>query len=138
MTKPRFHTPQEAEAAFYHALTKRDIDMMMAVWAEDETISCVHPMGPAHTGRAAVKKSWQGVFRSSPPMKFLIEERSLTQDGSLAVHVVLEHIRVERQPPAPPVVATNVYRLMPDGWRMVLHHASPGPAPKKTAPKVLH
>lgn len=138
MTKPRFYSPREAEAAFYHALMKRDIDMMMAVWAEDETIGCVHPMGPAHTGRAAVKKSWQSVFRSSPPMKFLIEERSLMQDGSLAVHVVLEHIRVERQPPAPPVVATNVYRLTPDGWRMVLHHASPGPAPKKTAPKTLH
>lgn len=138
MTKPRFYSPREAEAAFYNAFMKRDLEAMMAVWADDERVSCVHPMGAAHTGQAAVRRSWQGVFRNSPPMKFLIEERSLVQDGGFAVHVVLEHIRVGQGPPGPPVVATNVYRLTPDGWRMVLHHASPGPAPKKTAPKTLH
>ncbi len=138
MNPARFYSPREAETAFYAAFVKRDVEAMMAVWAEDEEVSCVHPMGTAHTGRAAVRKSWQGVFRSSPPMKFLVEERRMLQEGSLAVHVVLEHIRTGHGPPGPPVVATNVYRLTPDGWRMVLHHASPGPAPKKTAPKVLH
>jgi ketosteroid isomerase-like protein len=138
MSQARFYTPREAEAAFYAAFVKRDLEAMMAVWAEDDTVSCVHPMGPAHAGRTAVRRSWQGVFRTSPPMKFMIEERKTLQEGSLAVHVVLEHIRVGPAPAGPPLVATNVYRLTPDGWRMVLHHASPVPAPKKAAPKVLH
>jgi hypothetical protein len=40
------------------------------------------------------------------------------------------------------VIATNVYHLTPQGWRMVAHHASPG-TPEDAAdvgskPTVLH
>ena len=33
--KPIFPTPQDAEAAFYEALERADLEAMMAVWAED-------------------------------------------------------------------------------------------------------
>lgn len=138
MSGPHFESPQTAEAAFYAAFMKRDIEAMMAVWADDEIIACVHPMGTAFTGRAAVRKAWLAMFRNSPAMTFQVEDRKLLQEGSLAVHVVLEHIRVGRDTPGPPMVATNVYRFTPDGWRMVLHHASPGPSPKKGAANTLH
>ena len=32
------------------------------------------------------------------------------------------------------VLATNVYRRSNDGWRMILHHASPAPADSNVAP----
>ena len=39
-------TAQDAENAFYEALEHGDLEGMMAVWAEDEEIICVHPTGP--------------------------------------------------------------------------------------------
>jgi len=39
------------------------------------------------------------------------------------------------------MIATNVYRLTPHGWRMVLHHASPAVvevAKDDPGPQVLH
>jgi hypothetical protein len=41
-----------------------------------------------------------------------------------------------------PIIATNVYMRTENGWRMVVHHASPAPAAParegKSAPKTLH
>jgi len=45
-----FPTAQDAETAFYEALERCDLDGMMAVWAEDEDILCVHPTGGRLTG----------------------------------------------------------------------------------------
>jgi len=53
--KPIFTSPQEAEAAFYEALERGDLDAMMSVWAEDEEIVCVHPGGPRLNGYALVR-----------------------------------------------------------------------------------
>ncbi len=138
MSAHRLSTPREAEAAFYAAFISHDLEAMMAVWADDEAIACIHPLGEAHTGRAAVRRSWQAVFHNSSPMKFMVEERQQMEDAGLAVHVVHEHIRVKNEPARVPVIATNAYRLTPTGWRMVLHHASPAPVPKKSAPETLH
>ena len=46
MKRSTFPTPQDAEAAFYEALERADLEAMMEVWAEDEEIVCVHPAGP--------------------------------------------------------------------------------------------
>ncbi|HXZ95937.1 MAG TPA: nuclear transport factor 2 family protein, partial [Burkholderiales bacterium] len=54
-----FPTPQDAEAAFYEAFESADLDAMMAVWAEDEEVVCVHPSGPRLTGIAQVRESWR-------------------------------------------------------------------------------
>ncbi|MCX7168975.1 MAG: nuclear transport factor 2 family protein, partial [Proteobacteria bacterium] len=39
--KTIFPTPQDAEAAFYDALERADLEALMAVWAEDEEIVCI-------------------------------------------------------------------------------------------------
>ena len=45
-----------------------------------------------------------------------------------AMHNVLEQLEVmlPNGPQMAYVYATNVYQRTPQGWRMVLHHASPG------------
>jgi ketosteroid isomerase-like protein len=121
-----FSSPEAAEEAFYRALQKGDLDLMMAVWDEDENISCVHPGGQRLDGRAAVRQSWEQIFAHSPGMEFHLSDESRYYDQSLAVHVLHEHIRLGKESQAqPPVIATNIYRLTGNGWRMVLHHASP-------------
>ena len=138
MSDARFNTPQEAESAFYAAFIKRDADAMMAVWAGDENISCVHPLGPILKGREAIRESWEVLFRNAPDMQFTISERSRAQNGVLAIHIVEEHISIKNQPPGAPVNATNVYRLTENGWRMALHHASPSPPLAKPEQQTLH
>ena len=45
-----FKTAQDAETAFYEAQEKADLDAMMAVWADDDDIVCVHPGGMRLSG----------------------------------------------------------------------------------------
>jgi hypothetical protein len=64
----------------------------------------------------------------------------------LAVHSVRESIAVRGEKRAAvPVSATNAYMRTGNGWRMILHHASPAPqgaAQQRPAepdtPRVLH
>ncbi len=138
MSRTRFYTPLDAEAAFYAAFERGDVDTMMAVWADDETIICIHPSGPVLVGADQIRASWQQIFRGSSTVKFIVEEKQREHGQRLAVHVVNEFIHVDNLTPPAPMIATNVYRLTDDGWRMVLHHASPSPPPAVEPEKVLH
>src|SRR5256884_6791659 len=61
-----FPTAQDAENAFYEALERCDLDGMMAVWAEDEDIVCIHPTGPRLTGQDEVRRGWARIFAGGP------------------------------------------------------------------------
>lgn len=131
MNEARFASAEEAEAAFYRAFERHDLEAMMAVWADEAVIVCVHPGGPMLIGRDAVRASWDQILAGGGPMSFVVQAvRHETRDG-LAVHVVQEHIRAGDERPGPPVLATNVYRLTERGWRMILHHGSPSPRPAR-------
>ena len=128
-----FSTVDAAEAAFYDAFQCADLSAMMEVWADDDDIECVHPTGPRAIGREAIRESWMAIFRNFPGMEFRVAERRRFHAAELAVNVVHEHIRVGAANEfGPPVIVTNVYRFSKDGWRMVLHHASPSPAKRET------
>ena len=120
-----FHTPQDAEAAFYTAFESKNIVDMMQVWSSDSAIECIHPMGNRLVGRQAIEDSWRQVFRNESEMLFNIEDAHYMQSSMIAVHVVSEKIALARKPDTPTtVIATNVYQLTDHGWKMVLHHAS--------------
>jgi len=105
---------------------------MMAVWAEDDDIACVHPVGPRLQGHDAIREGWRAIFSAPNRMRFAITDRHRTEAATIAVHVLHENIRIGENPKRhPPVVATNVYRLTDLGWRMVLHHASPTPGAER-------
>jgi ketosteroid isomerase-like protein len=147
MKKALYATPQDAESAFYEALTKADLDAMMSVWADDDDIFCVHPNGPRISGVERVRESWRQIFAGGQTLRFQLREQQHVQGMMLSVHSVYETITVAGEPrPRPPVIATNVYLRTERGWRMVAHHASPAPAapaadpePRRAAaPKTLH
>jgi len=126
----RFASAEAAEAAFYDAFEGRDLEAMMAVWDDGDAVVCVHPVGQRLEGKDAIRQGWQAIFGADRPLRLTIGERRCMLAETLAVHVVHEHITTGRDPVThPPVIATNVYRLTAGGWRMVLHHASPTPAP---------
>ena len=120
-------SPDEIEQQFYEALQAGDIERLMAVWSDDEEISCVHPGGPRVIGAAAIRATFESIFSNGAVNAEPGKVRRL-QSHACAVHSVLEHVRMlgTDGPRSGWVVATNVYVLGAQGWRLVSHHASPG------------
>ena len=133
----------ETEAAFYEALQSGDIDKLMACWGDDDEIVCVHPGGARLLGPAAIRGAFDAMFSNGAIRAQPLKVRKL-QTMSASVHSVLERIEVltEDGPRHAHVLATNVYHLTAQGWRMVAHHASPGTAHEaqeiSSNPVVLH
>lgn len=145
MAAALFTSPQEAEQAFYEAFQRADLDALMAVWAEDDEVFCVHPGGARLTGLAAIRESFRQIFRAGASMHFQLRGAQQIRGGLLAVHSVYEYITLlgERRQ-ASPVIATNVYANAGGGWRMIGHHGSPvanaetEPPAEKSTPSLLH
>lgn len=149
MKKTTFLTPQDAEAAFYAALERADLDAMMEVWSEDDEVSCVHPGGARLCGYEQVREHWAQMFKSGQRLQVQLSDQVVVSGMMVSIHSMHENIRV-RGPAGETAggrgvaVTTNVYLRAGSGWRMVLHHSSPAPAPplrrelSADAPKVLH
>lgn len=128
-----YATPSDAEQAFYEAIETGNLEVMMQVWAADDTIACIHPLQRPLSGVEEIRTGWEQIFAGEPPMEFHVTRLHRTQSEDVAIHIVEENILVGagREPHAP-VLATNVYRREEDGWRLMLHHSSP--APRGTTP----
>jgi ketosteroid isomerase-like protein len=136
-------TADDIEAAFYEALQNADITQLMACWADEDEIVCVHPGGPRLVGGRAIRAAFEAMFANGS-IQARPERLRKVESLASAVHNVLE--RVDILTPEGPrrawVVATNVYHKTAQGWRLVAHHASPGTASEveevSAAPQVLH
>jgi len=136
-------SPDDVELQFYDALREADLDKMMAVWAEDEEVVCVHPGGPRLVGSGAVRAAFEAVF-SNGAVPVRAENVRRVHSMGCAVHSVVERVDIATAegPRTAWVMATNVYVKTAFGWRMVAHHASPGtstePPELIETPSVLH
>jgi ketosteroid isomerase-like protein len=136
-------TADDIETAFYQALRQGDIDKLMACWADEDEVVCVHPGGPRLVGTGAIRAAFESMFANGTIQVHAHSVRKIESLTSV-VHNVVE--RVELLLPDGPkhasVLATNVYHRTPQGWRMVAHHASPGTPQElqegQDAPQVLH
>lgn len=137
-------SPEDIETQFYEALQAGDLERLVALWVGDEEVRCIHPGGPLLVGITAIRATFEQLLaRGGLPIE-PTDVRKLQTD-QLAVH----QVRERRLEPGPEgmvvswVVASNVYLKTAQGWRMVLHHASPaqsgGASPLATAASaVLH
>jgi ketosteroid isomerase-like protein len=134
----------DVEAQFYDALQRADIELLMAVWSDDDEVACVHPGGPRVVGHGAVRASFDSIFANGAiPVRPQQVRRA--GNASCSVHHVLERVDIITAEGAQTawVLATNVYLKTTHGWRLVLHHASPG-SPREAqeivadAPSTLH
>jgi ketosteroid isomerase-like protein len=140
--KTLFATPQDAEAAFYEAFMKNDLEAMMGVWADDDEVYCVHPRGPRVTGVAQVRESWRQIFAAAQSLRFRVRRQHLLQAMMVSVHSVYEEITLADETRGRRcIVSTNIYMRTERGWRMMAHHASPAPEVEEPEPrraKTLH
>jgi uncharacterized protein (TIGR02246 family) len=122
-------SPDAIEAEFYEALQRGDLERLMAVWLDDDDISCVHPGGARLLGAAAIRAAFEALF-SHGAVDARPERIRRLQSSGCAVHSVVERVAVMTADGAQTgwVVATNVYVETAEGWRLAAHHASPGSA----------
>lgn len=123
-------TADAVEEAFYEAMQRGDLEAMMALWADDEDVVCVHPGSDRITGLAAVRASWARIFRHGHVEIRRSDVRTHT-GAVLAIHNVVEQtVAVEPHGAARgsvqvvECIATNVYVKQADGWRIMLHHSA--------------
>jgi ketosteroid isomerase-like protein len=146
LKKTTFPTPQDAEAAFYEALERADLDAMMEVWSDEDEVSCIHPGGPRLTGFEQVRENWAQIFKSRQRLLVHLSDQVIVSGMMFSAHSLHENILVRDEGGSAGarsvVVASNVFVRSASGWRMVLHHGSPAPAVRRDipveAPKLLH
>ena len=121
----------EIETAFYEALQTGDLERLMACWANEEDIICVHPGGPRLIGAVAIRNSFEIMF-SHGPIRSFPERLHKLETITSAVHNLIERVEIYTADGAQIafVTSTNVYMRTAQGWRMVAHHASPGTPPE--------
>ena len=128
MSGAGYESPEAAEAAFYDAFERRDLDAMAGVWDHEAAVSCIHPGGPRLDDIGAILDSWRAIFEGGQRLRFERAGVAPTAGADVAVRCLYEVIRFgERFEQQGTVVATNVYRRTAHGWKMVIHHASPDP-----------
>ena len=74
----------------------------------------------------AVRSSWEAIFESTEEMRFTIGDVRVEVAGEFAWVTCTENIlsEVRGRVSVTTVLATNLFERVPDGWRMVHHHAS--------------
>jgi uncharacterized protein (TIGR02246 family) len=122
---------EAANAALYAAFESADVDAMEALWDDGDgaaDVVCVHPGWPMLTGRPQVLRSWSAIMAGTSYIQFFLTDVRVRVEGDTAVVTCTENILTavsESEHTNVAVVATNVFRRRPDGWRLQVHHGSP-------------
>ncbi|MGW4625949.1 nuclear transport factor 2 family protein [Streptomyces rubiginosohelvolus] len=127
---------EAANTAFYEAMERGDYEALSACWlpGEDLTVSCVHPGWPVLTGRGEVLRSYALIMANTEYIQFFLTDVNIAMTGDTALVTCTENILsggpAEEGDALGPlvgqlVVATNVFRRTPDGWKLWSHHGSP-------------
>jgi ketosteroid isomerase-like protein len=120
-----YTTAEEAEDAFYDAVGRGDLETLMAIWADDDEVVCIHPTGQSLTGLAAIRESWRSIFANNTRFSIRIKRKVCWKGAVFAVHSVVEFLYLGNEPTAHgPMLSTNVFQRGAKGWRLLSHHTS--------------
>ncbi|WP_435601627.1 nuclear transport factor 2 family protein [Streptomyces sp. C10-9-1] len=124
---------ESANTAFYEAMERGDFEGLSALWMDDD-VFCVHPGWPVLSGRGEVLRSYALIMANTEYIQFFLTDVTVDVAGDTALVTCTENILsggpAEEAGELGPllgqlVVATNVFRRTPDGWKLWSHHGSP-------------
>ncbi|WP_066946617.1 nuclear transport factor 2 family protein [Streptomyces lushanensis] len=126
---------EQANTTFYEAMERGDLDSLSGLWLDDDDeISCVHPGWPVLTGRGDVLRSYALIMANTEYIQFFLTDVTVSVAADTALVTCTENILsggpAEESGELGPlvgqlVVATNVFRRTPEGWKLWSHHGSP-------------
>lgn len=108
-----------ANAAFYDAFNRRDVDALEAMWSARRDLACVHPGWEALSGRREVLSSWRAILSSPEAPEVECEQAVAHVVGEVAYVVCSEVL------PGAELCATNVFVREDGMWKLIHHHAGP-------------
>ncbi|MCP9945168.1 nuclear transport factor 2 family protein [Streptomyces somaliensis] len=125
-----------ANTAFYEAVEQGDFEAAADLWLDERygEISCVHPGWPVLSGRGEVLRSYALIMANTEYIQFFLTDVKVSLAADTAVVTCTENILsggpAEDGTELGPlvgqlVVATNLFRRTPDGWKIWSHHGSP-------------
>uniref|UniRef100_UPI003966C2B1 nuclear transport factor 2 family protein n=2 Tax=unclassified Streptomyces TaxID=2593676 RepID=UPI003966C2B1 len=117
-------------------MERGDFEEISTLWLDDGAtpISCVHPGWPVLTGRGEVLRSYALIMANTEYIQFFLTDVKTSLTTDVAIVTCTENILsggpAEDGAELGPlvgqlVVATNVFRRTPDGWKIWSHHGSP-------------
>ncbi len=113
---PHADSADEVESAFYEALRTGDLEKLMACWADEDEIVCVHPGGGRLVGPRLIRASFEALFANGTIMAWPEQVHRLEMLGG-CMHNLIERLDV-LTPDGPAqalVIATNVYQRTAHG-----------------------
>lgn len=113
----------QANAQFYEALERADLDGMYEIWSHGEDALCAHPGRTPLIGWDLVWASWEAILGSGGNPQIILTEERIERRGSLAWVTAIENMISGEHTGA--ASALNIFEHDGDRWRMVVHHAAP-------------
>ncbi len=117
-------TADAAETEFYRVFAAGDLDGMLRVWAEVDSVVCVHPGQETLVGQSSVAESWRDILGPASGFDIVYQCVARYESGDLALHTGVEQLRVDDEEVAS-LTVTNGFLRTEKGWRMIYHHAAP-------------
>lgn len=114
---------------FYQAFNRGDLNLMQSVWAQNDSVSCIHPGWEVLRGFDAILDSWEKIFVGSENLEIKLSDIKVTGSGGMIwvscqenlFAMSMSGVQVSK------VHATNLFERIEGQWKMVLHHASSVP-----------
>jgi ketosteroid isomerase-like protein len=127
MIRERIEEVTRVNQEFYEAFESLDIVRMDRVWSQQEYVTCIHPGWTLRVGWPSVRDSWVLIFNNTFSMKFDLTEIQVQVAGDMAWVICTENItsRQGETVQESQVLATNLYELVENHWKMIHHHGSP-------------
>ena len=124
MNKILFSDSLHAEESFYQAFCARDLTLIQDVWSQSDSAICIHPGSRRIYSYELIIASWEHIFSGKEDTSIQIDKQAYTIDENIAIHSVRENLSIDEKYVGS-VFATNIYRNSSEGWKMIIHHASP-------------
>jgi ketosteroid isomerase-like protein len=117
----------DANSRFYAAFEALDIDAVEDCWEKSSRAACVHPGSRWVTGWTAVQASLEGMLSNIDYIEFEVLDLNVSVEDPVAMVTCVERVSSTAGSGRATldVCATNIFVLSSEGWKLVLHHASP-------------
>jgi ketosteroid isomerase-like protein len=132
-TAPQKQSPEDgvrlANQRFYAAFESLDLAQMDSVWAQDDSVQCVHPGWELLLGWDEVRARWGRLFANTKRIRVALSGVRVRVEGTVGWVACTTRVTtafVDGFDQAT-VQVTNVFVQREDQWLLVTHHASPLP-----------
>jgi ketosteroid isomerase-like protein len=120
---------QRLNLLFYRCLETLDMACMEGLWLQEDWVRCIHPGWDVLVGWETVRESWEQIFASTHWIRVAPTAVDIHVLGRTGIVACSENITTTSDGDLGMAVAqaTNIFLRTREGWKMVVHHASPAP-----------